>query len=152
MAENFLDHHISSNGYLKNSERFMVCLDISPAIDLHAEVFNPITRNKKKILMHPIINTYIMMKYSSYAVIFIFYLIVKLIFAILLSSVAVADINRQNNSSLSATEISPMSEETDHKFWFFYIVALGTSLKHHSLVDTNHSPYLYFNFYPSSQL
>ena len=102
--------------------------------------------------MHPIINTYIMMKYSSYAVIFIFYLIVKLIFAILLSSVAVADINRQNNSSLSATEISPMSEETDSKFWFFYIVALGTSLKHHSLVYTNHPLFLYFNFYPSSQL
>ena len=152
MAENFLDHHISSNGYLKNSERFMICLDISPTIDLHPEVFNPITRNKKKIMMHPIINTYIMMKYSSYAVIFIFYLIVKLIFAILLSSVAVTDISRQNNSSLNATEISPMSEETNYKFWFFYIAAIGTSLKHHihSLLDTN--PHLYFNFYPSSQL
>ena len=72
MAENFLDHHISSNGYPKCSERFMLCLDISPTIDLHTEVFNPITRNKKKIMMHPIINTYIMIKYSSYAIIFIF--------------------------------------------------------------------------------
>ena len=134
MAETFLDYHISSNGYSKNSERFMLCLDISPTIDLHTEVFNPITRNQKKILMHPIINTYIMMKYSSYAVIFIFILIVKLIFAILLSSVAVMDINSQKNCSTDASdsELSSMSEQADYKFWVSYIAAIGPTLKHHS--------------------
>ena len=132
MAENFLDHHISSNGYPKYSERFMLCLDISPTIDLHTEVFNPITRNKKKIMMHPIINTYIMIKYSSYAIIFIFILIVKLIFAILLSSVAVTDMNRQRNCSNNAVGFSPMSEQEDYKFWFSYIAAIGTTHHNHT--------------------
>ena len=146
MAETFLDHHISSNGYQKNSERFMLCLDISPTIGLHTEVFNPITRNKKKLLMHPIINTYIMIKYSSYAIIFLFILFVKLIFAILLSSVAVTDMNRQKNwnnattasspmsgqNTINATESSPMSEPGDFKFWFSYIAAIGTTFKHHT--------------------
>ena len=157
MAETFLDHHISSNGYQKNSERFMICLDISPTIGLHTEEFNPITRNKKKLLMHPIINTYIHIKYSSYAIIFLFILFVKLIFAILLSSVAVTDITRQKNcnnseqASINATEFSPMSEPEDYKFWFSYIAAIGTTFKHHShLSALTNKLYLFCNF-PASQ-
>ena len=136
----------------------MVCLDISPTIGLHTEVFNPITRNKKKLLMHPIVNTYIMIKYSSYAIIFIFILFLKLIFAILLSSVAVTDMTRQKSCTTNATALSPMSEQNsvnatefsteskpeDYKFWFSYIAAIGTTFKHHTHTHLHTYSIFYF--------
>ena len=131
MAENFLDHHINSNGFPERSERFMLCLDLSPTIPLHNNIFHPITNNKKKILLHPIINTYIMMKYSCYAIIFIFILINKTIFASLLSCVAIMDLNRQNNmTNGSLGEDPPASQGPDYLFLSVIIFAIGTTSKH----------------------
>ena len=128
MAENLLDHHINSNGFPDRSERFMLCLDLSPTIPLHNDIFHPITNNKKKILLHPIINTYIMMKYSCYAIIFIFILINKTIFASLLSCVAIMDLNKQNNETLG--EDHPASEGPDYSLLSVIIFTIGTTNKH----------------------
>ena len=114
-----------SNGYPNNSERFMLCLDISPTIPLHSDVFNPITRNKKKILLHPIINTFIMMKYNCYVIIFIGIMIIKFIFAVLLSSLALMDLKNLNDSNAIIAPDDQEIEQQDYLFWIVYISTIG---------------------------
>ena len=114
----------------------MICLDISPTIGLNSNVFNPITRNKKKILTHPIINTYIMVKYSCYSIIFLFTLIVKILFAILLSCLPLMlNANNATNTNSANTDDNN-ANNTDNKdcirddyylFWTVYALTIGTT-------------------------
>ena len=39
LAEHFLDLHISHNGYNSNSEKFVLCLDLSPIIAQQGDGF-----------------------------------------------------------------------------------------------------------------
>merc|ERR1719244_1685584 len=62
LAQHFLDHHISTNGHNSNSEKFMLCLDVSPIIAQKNEKFavnessvigclEPLTKNKRGVLL-----------------------------------------------------------------------------------------------------
>ena len=136
----FILFPFNSNGHPDHSEKLMICLDISPTIGLNSNVFNPITRNKKKILTHPIINTYIMVKYSCYSIIFLFTLIVKILFAILLSCLPLMlnanNANNANNNTNSANTDDNKANNTDDKncirddyylFWTVYALTIGTT-------------------------
>ena len=73
----------------------MISLDVSPIVALGTEDHNkdetlciqalqPLKKNKK-VLLHPIVNTYVMLKYNSYTLFFITILILKLLHCALLS-------------------------------------------------------------------
>ena len=105
----------------------MICLDISPTIGLNSNVFNPITRNKKKILTHPIINTYIMVKYSCYSIIFLFTLIVKILFAILLSCLPLMlNAKNANTDDTDDTDDKDCIRD-DYLFLTVYALTIGTT-------------------------
>ena len=76
----------------------MLCLDVSPLIAMEDEktglakndgivldCLEPLTKSKKKVLMHPIINTYVMIQYNSYTTLFMIILLLKLLHAIPIS-------------------------------------------------------------------
>ena len=48
----------------------------------------PLKKNKK-VLLHPIVNTYVMLKYNSYTIFFIAILLLKLLHSILISGLII---------------------------------------------------------------
>ena len=64
------------------------------------DCLQPLTKSKMNVLMHPLINTFVMIKYNSFALIFIFILLMKLIHAILISGLAVTELPTEENCTL----------------------------------------------------
>ena len=65
------------------------------------DCLQPLTKSKMNVLMHPLINTFVMIKYNSFALIFIFILLMKLIHAILISGLAVTELPTKENCTLA---------------------------------------------------
>ena len=65
------------------------------------DCLQPLTKSKMNVLMHPLINTFVMIKYNSFALIFIFILLMKLIHAILISGLAVTELPTEENCTLA---------------------------------------------------
>merc|ERR1719450_1954242 len=140
LAQHFLDHHISTNGHNSNSEKFMLCLDVSPIIAQKTNKFEvdessvigclePLTKNKRGVLLHPVINTFIMMKYNSYAGFFFLILMFKLLYAISLSGLALITINPGGENG---TAYRDDSGKYDHHlspyFWVWFVFAVIMTL------------------------
>ena len=67
-----MSHHISTNGENDSSDQFLMCFDISPLKDFDEEDcllenLRPFSSNKRKVLLHPVMTTFVMMKYNSLA-------------------------------------------------------------------------------------
>ena len=65
------------------------------------DCLQPLTKSKMNVLMHPLINTFVMIKYNSFALIFIFILLMKLIHAILISGLAVTELPTEENCTMA---------------------------------------------------
>ena len=120
----------------------MLCLDVSPIIAQKTEKFptdessvigslEPLTKNKRCVLLHPVINTFIMMKYNSYAGFFFTILLFKLAYAVSLSGLA---LNAMNFAGENQTEHSEDQNEhfdkfgnyiplSDPYFWIWFVWA-----------------------------
>ena len=108
----------------------MICLDLTPTNDLDFLKVGPILA-KTKILTHQIIQVYIMMQYSHCAIIFLFVSILKIIFAVLLSSVAYINSPAYtNNTNANNTIDIDMARNCfrDDLFWNVYLLTIGTTL------------------------
>ena len=110
----------------------MLCLDVSPLIAMEDEktgqaendgivldCLEPLTKSKKKVLMHPIINTFVMIQYNSYTTLFMIILLLKLLHAILISGLTVTEMQNQNN-----TDRDTMDEVAKNKIGVWYILAI----------------------------
>eukprot|EP00092_Neocalanus_flemingeri_P010489 GFUD01011300.1.p1 GENE.GFUD01011300.1~~GFUD01011300.1.p1 ORF type:complete len:769 (+),score=191.85 GFUD01011300.1:38-2344(+) len=140
LAEHFLDHHISTNGYNSNSEKFMLCLDVSPIIAQESGKFSvdessvigclePLTKNKRNVLLHPVINTFIMLKYNSYAAFFFAILLFKMVYAVSVSGLALTAMNRRvsecsgDEGNQTSLEVKHDSFLSDPLSWVWFILA-----------------------------
>jgi len=90
LAEHFLSHHISTNGENDSSDQFLMCYDISPLKDFDEEDcllenLRPFSSNKRKVLLHPVMTTFVMMKYNSLALVFLTILLMKFLHCIFLT-------------------------------------------------------------------
>ena len=81
------------------------------------DCLEPLTKSKKKVLMHPVINTYVMIQYNSYTTLFMIILLIKLLHAILISGLTVSELPDQN-----ATDTKNVDIENPIGVW--YILAL----------------------------
>ena len=112
----------------------MLCLDVSPLIAMEDEktgqakndgivldCLEPLTKSKKKVLMHPIINTYVMIQYNSYTTLFMIILLLKLLHAILISGLTVMELPNQNNTD---TDKDTIDEVAKQKIGVWYILTM----------------------------
>lgn len=112
----------------------MLCLDVSPLIAMEDEktglskndgivldCLEPLTKSKKKVLMHPIINTYVMIQYNSYTTLFMIILLLKLLHAILISGLTVMELPNENNTD---TDKDTIDEAAKQKIGVWYILAM----------------------------
>ena len=112
----------------------MLCLDVSPLIaredektglaqndSIVLDCLEPLTKSKKKVLMHPIINTYVMIQYNSYTTLFMIILLLKLLHAILISGLTVTELpNLDPTNATNAT----VNGDTNSKIGVWYILAM----------------------------
>lgn len=112
----------------------MLCLDMSPLIaredektglaqndSIVLDCLEPLTKSKKKVLMHPIINTYVMIQYNSYTTLFMIILLLKLLHAILISGLTVTELpNLDPTNATNAT----VNGDTNSKIGVWYILAM----------------------------
>lgn len=116
----------------------MLCLDVSPLIAMEDEktglskndgivldCLEPLTKSKKKVLMHPIINTYVMIQYNSYTTLFMIILLLKLLHAILISGLTVMELPNQNDTD---TDKDTIDEVGKQKIGVWYILAMFFTL------------------------
>ena len=100
-----MNHNVKFySGLAKNDGIVLDCLE-------------PLTKSKKKVLMHPVINTYVMIQYNSYTTLFMIILLIKLLHAILISGLTVSELPDQN-----ATDTKNVDIENPIGVW--YILAL----------------------------
>ena len=100
-----MNHNVKFySGLAKNDGIVLDCLE-------------PLTKSKKKVLMHPVINTYVMIQYNSYTTLFMIILLIKLLHAILISGLTVTELPDQN-----ATDTKNVDIENPIGVW--YILAL----------------------------
>ena len=94
------------------SKHFMLSLDVSPIIAQEKDnfkldesfifgCFDPLNEDNRNLLSHPVMNTYIMMKYNSYAVFVLATLVLKLCYAVSLSGLVLT-----SSSMINFTECS----------------------------------------------
>ena len=92
----FIDYFLPSVA-MEDEGDYQKNLDEVTVIDC----LQPLTKSKMNVLMHPLINTFVMIKYNSFALIFIFILLMKLIHAILISGLAVTELPTEENCTLA---------------------------------------------------
>ena len=92
----YIDYFLSSVA-MEDEGDYQKNLDEVTVIDC----LQPLTKSKMNVLMHPLINTFVMIKYNSFALIFIFILLMKLIHAILISGLAVTELPTEENCTLA---------------------------------------------------
>ena len=84
------------------------------------DCLQPLTKSKMNVLMHPLINTFVMIKYNSFALIFIFILLMKLIHAILISGLAVTELPTEENCTLANnTEANEAAKSISISVWWY---------------------------------
>ena len=100
-----MNHNVKFySGLAKNDGIVLDCLE-------------PLTKSKKKVLMHPVINTYVMIQYNSYTTLFMIILLIKLLHAILISGLTVSELPVQNASDAKNVDI-------ENPIGVWYILAL----------------------------
>ena len=129
-----MTQHLTTNGHPETSEKFMLCLDVSPLIaredekngqvrgksdSMVLDCLAPLTKSKKKVLMHPIINTFVMIQYNSYTTLFMIILLLKLLHAILISGLTIIEMPSQNVTMMEEIDKNPVN-----KIGVWYISAL----------------------------
>ena len=115
----------------------MLCLDVSPLIAMEDEktgqakndgivldCLEPLTKSKNKVLMHPIINTYVMIQYNSYTTLFMIILLLKLLHAILISGLTVMELPNQQTDNQNYTDKDTIDEVAKQKIGVWYILAM----------------------------
>ena len=85
------------------------------------DCLQPLTKSKMNVLMHPLINTFVMIKYNSFALIFIFILLMKLIHAILISGLAVTELPTEENCTLAnnITDANETAKSISVSVWWY---------------------------------
>ena len=91
----------------------------------------PLTKNKRNVLLHPVINTFIMMKYNSYAALFCTILLFKMIYAVSLSGLALTtmDVNAsdcfgdEGNKTETPVKDDPIPSDPSSWFWAWSVLA-----------------------------
>ena len=88
------------------------------------DCLQPLTKSKMNVLMHPLINTFVMIKYNSFALIFIFILLMKLIHAILISGLAVTELPTEENCTLAnnITDNDAIKSISVSVWWYLSLV------------------------------
>ena len=117
----------------------MLCLDVSPLIaredektglakndSIVLDCLEPLTKSKKKVLMHPIINTYVMIQYNSYTTLFMIILLLKLLHSILISGLTVTELPNLNPTNDNLTELPNLNATVygDTKIGVWYILTM----------------------------
>ena len=119
----------------------MLCLDVSPLIaredektglakndSIVLDCLEPLTKSKKKVLMHPIINTYVMIQYNSYTTLFMIILLLKLLHSILISGLTVTELPNLTPTNVNLTELSNLNAtvngDTNSKIGVWYILTM----------------------------
>ena len=82
------------------------------------DCLEPLTKSKKKVLMHPIINTYVMIQYNSYTTLFMIILLLKLLHAILISGLTVSELPNPIQNATDTTDV------TESPIGVWYVLAL----------------------------
>ena len=107
-----MNHNVKFySGLAKNDGIVLDCLE-------------PLTKSKKKVLMHPIINTYVMIQYNSYTTLFMIILLLKLLHAILISGLTVMELPNQQTDNQNYTDKDTIDEVAKQKIGVWYILAM----------------------------
>ena len=129
-----MNQHITTNGKNEGSEEFMLSFDVSPLvacrIDGHEldetlvlKSLDPLTKNRKKLLQHPLVNTFVLLKYNSYTIFFMTILFLKIFHSIILTCLAMNDMQfRYNNATENNTTITETNNSSS--FLIYYSLTL----------------------------
>ena len=147
LGNHFMNQHINTNGKAEYSEEFMLSFDVSPLIAYekdgheHDETLvlrslDPLTKTKKKLLQHPLINTFVLLKYNSYTIFFIIILLLKIFHSIILTCLTIRELELKeegdnSTDSTNSTDSANIAEKmkSDCPFQvYFWLTLLITAL------------------------
>ena len=133
-----MNQHITTNGKHESSEEFMLSFDLSPLVaqkvdghefdeTLVLKSLDPLTKTKKKLLQHPLVNTFVLLKYNSYTIFFIIILLLKIFHTIILTILAIRELEllEKVESSNNITITDEIMK--DYKFLIYYSLTLAVT-------------------------
>merc|ERR1711971_1125466 len=128
LANGYLNQHVSTNGFSRKSDKFLIHLDLNPMLKTdilkdessgrrklernEISVLDTINKSEKRaeLIQHPVVKTYTLLKFSSLRHFFILSFLLKLAYAFFITFLTLRvahterEVNKNNNTNMTSSD------------------------------------------------